>query len=164
MSKNKRRRSKNRSSFKMSVSGDLKLKNKKRFIKQPENRRQSYWQVFKFIIVGGLATATHASLFVFIIETHIANALQANFIAFSVAFLISFLGQYHWTFRNSSDRHWTKKMARFLMVALIGLGLNTAAVYIIVDKLLLPYLYAVLFMVTVVPVTTFVINKKWAFS
>ena len=106
----------------------------------------------------------HASLFVFIIETKIAKALQANFIAFGVAFLVSFLGQYHWTFKNSSDTHWAKKMAKFMIVALIGLGLNTAAVYIIVDKLLLPYLYAVLFMTTVVPVTTFVINKKWAFS
>lgn len=131
---------------------------------EKNNRRQSFWQVFKFIIVGGLATATHASLFVLIIEANIANALQANFIAFAVAFLISFLGQYHWTFINSGNSHWAQKMLRFMLVALIGLGLNTAAVYIIVDKFILPYLYAVLFMTTVVPATTFIINKRWAFS
>ncbi len=128
------------------------------------NRRQNFWQVFKFTIVGGLATATHAGLFIFIMEVRFAGALQANFAAFAVAFLVSFLGQYHWTFKNSSDSHWTQKMVRFMVVALIGLGLNTAAVYIIVDKFLLPYAYAVLFMTTIVPVTTFIINKKWAFS
>lgn len=131
---------------------------------EKNNRRQNFWQVFKFAIVGGFATATHAGLFIFIIEAKIASALQANFAAFVVAFLVSFLGQYHWTFKNSSDSHWTQKMVRFMVVALIGLGLNTAAVYIIVDQFLLPYAYAVLFMTTIVPVTTFIINKKWAFS
>lgn len=126
--------------------------------------RKTAWQVFNFAIVGGLATATHTGLFIFMMETHFAKALQANFIAFSVAFLISFLGQYHWTFRNSGDSHWAKKMAKFMVVALIGLGLNTSAVYIIVDQLLLSYNYAALFMSTVVPATTFIINKKWAFT
>jgi putative flippase GtrA len=139
-------------------------KNKKAFGKITKLPSQTVWQIFKFAIVGGLATSTHAGLFVFIIENKIASAMQANFIAFAVAFLISFLGQYHWTFRNSSDSHWAKKMAKFMIVALIGLGLNTSAVFIIVDQLSLSYLYAVLFMTTVVPVSTFVINKKWAFS
>ncbi len=55
-------------------------------------------------------------------------------------------------------------MLKFLIVALIGLGMNTAGVLVIVDWLLLPYPYAVLFMVTVVPVTTFIVNKNWAFA
>ena len=163
MRKKKSSRNKKISSYKKPLSSNKKLQDKKALAGN-KLHRQTFWQIFKFAIVGGMATATHASLFVFIIETKIAKALQANFIAFGVAFLISFLGQYHWTFKNSSDTHWAKKMAKFMIVALIGLGLNTAAVYIIVDKLLLPYLYAVLFMTTVVPVTTFVINKKWAFS
>ncbi|WFP49056.1 GtrA family protein [Methylomonas sp. EFPC3] len=144
------------------------VKGKARYIAVPTKSgnpsSQTKWQILKFAIVGGLATATHAGIFAFVIETQLAQALEANFIAFAVAFLISFLGQYHWTFRNSSDTHWSKKMTKFLIVALIGLGLNTAGVLVIVERLLLPYHYAILFMVTVVPVTTFIINKKWAFS
>lgn len=144
------------------------VKGKTRYIgvstksRNPSNHTK--WQILKFAIVGGLATATHAGLFAFIIEAQIAQALEANFIAFAVAFLISFLGQYHWTFRNTGDSHWTRKILKFLVVALTGLGLNTAGVLIIVDWLLLPYPFAVIFMVTVVPATTFIINKKWAFT
>ena len=163
MHKKKNSRNKKRSSYKKTLSSNKKLQGNKALAGNKPHR-QTFWQMIKFAIVGGITTATHAVLFIFIIETNIAKALQANFIAFSIVFLISFLGQYHWTFRNSSDTHWAKKMAKFMIVALIGLGLNTSAVYIIVDKLLLPYLYAVLFMTTAVPVTTFVINKKWAFS
>lgn len=135
-----------------------------RTVSDKRSHRQNVGQLIKFGIVGGMTTASHAGLFIFIMETRIAGALQANFIAFSVAFLVSFLGQYHWTFRNSSDTHWAKKMAKFMIVALLGLGLNTAAVFIIVDKLVLPYMYAVLVMITVVPIVTFLVNKKWAFS
>lgn len=163
MRKKKVLQNKKRSSHKKTLPNTKKVQINKALTDKRLNH-QAFWQIFKFAFVGSIATAIHAGLFVFIIEAKIATALQANFIAFAVAFLISFLGQYHWTFRNSSETHWAKKMAKFMIVALIGLGLNTAAVYIIVDKLLLPYLYAVLFMVTVVPVTTFVINKKWAFS
>ena len=163
MRKKKRPQNKKRSSYKKTLPGKKKAQGNKA-LDGKRLHRQAFGQIFKFAIVGGMATATHAGLFVFILEAKIATALQANFIEFAVAFFISFLGQYHWTFRNSSDTHWAKKMAKFMIVALIGLGLNTAAVYIIVDRLLLPYLYAVLFMVTVVPATTFVINKKWAFS
>lgn len=126
--------------------------------------RQNFWQMFKFAIVGGIATVTHTGIFVLLIESHIATAMQANFLAFILAFLVSFLGQYHWTFKNSSNTHWTNKMTKFMIVALIGLGLNTLAIYIIVNQLHLSYQYAVVFMLTVVPVTTFIINKKWAFS
>jgi len=163
MQKKQRSRNKIQSSSQKTLSSNRKFQGKKALAVN-KLHRQTFWQIFKFAIVGGIATATHAGLFVFIIESNIAKALQANFIAFGVAFLISFLGQYHWTFKNSSGTHWTKKMTKFMIVGLIGLGLNTLAVYIIVDQLLLPYLYAVLFMTTVVPVTTFAINKKWAFS
>jgi putative flippase GtrA len=162
MYKKKKSRGKKKQPYKKPLSSNG--RQGKSGLTEKNTRRQSFWQVFKFIIVGGLATATHAGLFIFIMEANIAQALQANFIAFAVAFLVSFLGQYHWTFKNSGDSHWAQKMLRFMVVALIGLGLNTAAVYIIVDKFILPYSYAVLFMTTIVPVTTFIINKKWAFS
>ncbi|BBL60455.1 GtrA family protein [Methylomonas koyamae] len=144
------------------------IKGSPRYIEVPSKTaklsNQTKSQILKFAIVGGLATATHAGLFALVLEAQLAGALQANFIAFAVAFLISFLGQYHWTFRNISKTHWTRKMLKFLIVALIGLGMNTAGVLVIVDWLLLPYPYAVLFMVTVVPVTTFIVNKNWAFA
>ncbi|AMK77234.1 MULTISPECIES: GtrA family protein [Methylomonas] len=162
MRKNRNSRYKKNSNTKRLLPRNNSLDKKKIVVNK--RFRKTAWQVFNFTMVGGVATATHTSLFIFMMETHFAKALQANFIAFSVAFLISFLGQFHWTFRNSGESHWAKKMAKFMVVALIGLGLNTTAVYIIVDQLLLSYNYAVLFMTTAVPATTFIINKKWAFT
>ncbi|MGY6274872.1 GtrA family protein [Methylomonas sp. MgM2] len=127
-------------------------------------RRRSFRQMLQFTFVGVIATATHASLFIFILENKITSALQANFIAFIVAFLISFLGQYHWTFKNTGVSHWLRKLVKFFIISLIGLSINAGAVYLIVNVAFLPYAYSVVVMTTITPAMTFLINKKWTFT
>jgi hypothetical protein len=47
---------------------------------------------------------------------------------------------------------------------MFGFLLNALAVYIVTDVAQISYLYAAIFMVTVTPVSVFILGKLWAFS
>lgn len=126
-------------------------------------------QYLKFGTVGGAATGTHVLVYVGMIEGAALRPLVANVVAFCAATGVSFLGHFYWTFRDEtsaripsgSPRH--AVCAKFVLSALIGFALNALGVYVVVDVLALPYLYAPLLMVSVVPLLVFVLNKWWVF-
>lgn len=126
-------------------------------------------QYLKFGIVGVVATAVHASLFVSAVRIGV-EPVAANISAFCVAVVGSFVGHFHWTFRAdpaASDvdpRQRSVALLKFIAVALIGLGLNSAGVYVVAYALELDAAYAVLFMVFVVPPVVFILNRLWAFA
>jgi len=80
--------------------------------------------------------------------------------------MVSFIGHKHWTFNaqtKSSSSRWYQYMPKFVLTTLFGLGLNTLIVYLTVFVLDLPHSYAVPFMLSIVPVVTFLLNKLWVF-
>jgi putative flippase GtrA len=126
-------------------------------------------QYAKFGSIGLLALATHVAIFAGLIEIFVIAPLTANILAFCVAVLVSFFGHFHWTFRaETRDPAFPAQgprlaFARFVVVALLGLALNSLAVFLVVDIGGLPYQYAIPPMVFVVPPTVFAIAKLWAF-
>jgi putative flippase GtrA len=124
-------------------------------------------QSLRFGIVGIAATLTHVAVFVALIQTGDAAPLLANALAFGVAFVLSFLGHFWWTFRAPAEletRRWAPALVRFLVIALSGFLLNTAVVFMVVEVLTVSYMYAAVLMVTVVPACVFVASKFWVFS
>ncbi len=124
-------------------------------------------QGFRFGIVGILATLTHVALYVALVETSGVHPSLSNAIAFVIAFGVSFIGHFRWTFAvpdNTKPRPWGRPLLKFVLVALVGFLLNALAVYIVTDVAQISYLYATIFMVTVTPISVFVLSKLWAFS
>lgn len=124
-------------------------------------------QVIRFGIVGFLATIVHILVFVGSIELLDIVPLWANFPAFLVALVTSFIGHFTWTFRiqhRNLENNWKALIIKFMLVSFLGLGLNTLVVYLVVNLLGHPYQYAVLLMVSVVPAIVFLMQKYWAFS
>ena len=119
-------------------------------------------QYIRFAGVGAVATAVHVTLFAALIELLHISALLANLAAFGAALLLSFIGHCLWTFRLR-EGHWPA-LRRFSIVAALGLGLNSAIAYGIADRLGWHYACAVLLMVTVTPVTLFLLSRRWAFA
>lgn len=125
------------------------------------------FQYARFGVIGLAATAVHVTLFALLIEGAEAPALLANLLAFCSAVLVSFAGHFWWTFRAerlSSRRRAHAVLFRFAGVALCGLGLNSLVVYLIVDLFETSYHYAILLMVSVVPLAVFTLSKFWAFG
>ena len=125
-------------------------------------------QYARFGAVGVAATATHAVMFTAFLELVGLAPLVANFAAFGIAVLVSFLGHFHWTFwTETADQDWQQQRAafvRFTVVALSGLALNSLAVILVVSVFALPYQYALILMVCVVPLLVFTLSKFWAFA
>ena len=124
-------------------------------------------QGMRFAIVGFLATGVHITIFVGCIEILGIAPLWANFPAFVVALIAGFIGNLTWTFRSRHHglgNNWKPAMLKYTLVSFIGLGLNTLAVYLVVNLLGYPYQYAVLLMVTVVPAAIFLLQKIWTFN
>src|SRR5262249_32848188 len=126
-------------------------------------------QYGKFGCVGILATAGHIAAFTGLIEFFHVAPLLANILAFCAAVLISFFGHFHWTFKaDAKQRLFSRQQrvafARFAVVALLGLGLNSLIVFLVVDISELSYRYAIVPMAVVVPSILFLISKFWAFK
>lgn len=122
------------------------------------------YQYVKFSIVGVAATATHIAVFASTIELLDLEPMQANLTAFCVAFGVSLLGHRNWTFWTDKPRPDVVATAvRFAGVAAFGLGLNSAVVFLTTETLELPYVYALVPMATLVPISTFLLSRFWAF-
>jgi putative flippase GtrA len=122
-------------------------------------------QYGRFGAVGAAATATQVTLFTSLIELAGLEPLVANLGAFVIALLVSFLGHRYWTFRAVAvERTALCSLSRFAVVALVGLALNSLAVYLTIDLLGLSYRYALVLMVSAVPLAVFVLSKFWAFA
>ena len=124
----------------------------------------------KFGLVGGVATTTHVVVFVILIEVFALHPLLANVFAFGIAVVVSFMGHFYWTFRSKTLTHFASRQqiytafAKFFVVALLGLTLNSQAVYLVVEVLTLSYVYAVIPMVGVVPIILFTLSKYWVYA
>lgn len=123
-------------------------------------------QLSKFASVGVVATAVHAA--VYAVLGGLVAPMLANLLAFLVAFIFSYTGHFLWTFRTQTQGQEVHKafvyQVRFLVVALSGLMLNSLAVWSVTELLQIDYLYAVVPMVFMVPLVTFVLAKLWAFK
>lgn len=122
-------------------------------------------QAWCFALVGLLATIVHISVFVGLFELLRIPPLIANSAAFLLAFSVSFAGQSAWTFRAQiDDRGLTViHLVRFLCTSLVGFGINTLIVYVIVMRLGASSLLALPLMATLAPAAVFALNKWWVF-
>jgi putative flippase GtrA len=123
-------------------------------------------QITKFASVGLMATVVHAIVYG-LLGTLIAPIL-ANLLAFFIAFIFSYIGHFLWTFRAQTRGHTVHKafayQLRFMTVAVMGLLLNSLAVWVVTEWLQLDYLFALVPMVFMVPLFTFALAKLWAFK
>ena len=118
-------------------------------------------QISRFAAIGILATIVHvvmASLFHYGIGF---SPLVANLGGFFCAFIPSFAGHYFWTFEKTSDMR--RAMPRFFLVAILGLCLNQAIVWLVVHVLDQSFALAMALGIVIIPATSFVLSKFWAF-
>jgi len=126
-------------------------------------REPARWlELFKFGLVGISGYAVNLVVFAFLVELgahHIAAAIGA----FCIAVSNNFVWNRHWTFdaagSQASEQAW-----RFFAVSLLGLGINLAALYLLVDVAGLPELSGQAVAVAIAMPANFVGNKLWTFS
>lgn len=123
-----------------------------------------YARILKFLISGGSAAVVDLGLlYVFTDIFHIWYLLSAV-LAFLAAFAVSFSLQKFWTFNDRSLDVIHKQLGMYLVLALFGLGVNTLAMYILVDHAGLHYLAAQILTSAFIAVGNFFAYKHFIFT
>ncbi|HUF87690.1 MAG TPA: GtrA family protein [Thermohalobaculum sp.] len=117
-------------------------------------------QISRFGLVGVVATAVHVAVGLGLHNGLGMAPLWANLIAFGCALGVSFLGQTRLTFPDAQAGGGA--FLRFATVAVSGLGLNQAVVWVVTSAFGGPYWLALAIIVATVPWITFALLKFWA--
>ena len=113
-------------------------------------------QLFRFGVVGGIAFLIDFSLFA--ILTHLGmHYLIAQIISFSISLIFNYIASIKWVF--DAKKQTPKEMIIFVLLSVIGLGINELLLYIGIDKLNIHELIVKLFATAVVMVFNFITRK-----
>ena len=123
-----------------------------------------HWpQPLQFILVGAVAAGTHLGVVVILVQGLGLSPLLANVPAFCLAFGVSYNGHARLTFGRSGARG-PAVAGRYFLVASLSLLLNELLYAWALHGLGWPYVWALLLVLLLVAVLTFVLSKYWAFA
>ena len=125
-------------------------------------RARMIGQVARFAVVGAAAAATHFVVAVACVRALRIDPQLANVAGFLVAFTISFLGQWRWTFAAHAAPL-ARALPAFFAVALGGFAANALAYRLLLTYTPLRYDVALALVLIFVAAMTFVLSRFWAF-
>lgn len=112
----------------------------------------------RFLVIGGAATAIHLTVAASLFSLRFGiSPYLVNLIAFLVAFVVSFYGHRHVTFKTHGS------MRRFFVVAIGGFFVNSLILMLCL-KLSLGAMLSVAIATLCVPVLTYLASSLWAFK
>lgn len=88
-------------------------------------------EVAKFGAVGGVAFLIDSAIFLWLISGPMDDShVKSKAIAVAVATLFSWVGNRYWTFRHRRTRTRTRELVMFVLMNLIGLGIQSGCVVV----------------------------------
>lgn len=119
-------------------------------------------EINAFALVGVAATLVHVGSGMALTEGLHLRPLPANALAFSLALVVSYLGQTLVTFRVQAVR--PRAMLRYAATACAVFAANQAIVAAVVYGLGWSYLAALIVVVGLVSPLSFIVTKRWSLA
>ncbi|MCS7101107.1 MAG: GtrA family protein [Burkholderiaceae bacterium] len=119
-------------------------------------------QVLRFGLVGAAATVAHFAVAVAAVRALALDPRWANALGFAVAFAVSFVGQWRFTF-GGAGTPFARALPAYLLVAGAGFALNAAAYHALLRYTALRYDVALALVLVAVAALTFAASRWWAF-
>ena len=116
----------------------------------------------KFGMVGVINTLVNWIIF-FILNALGMYYILANIIAYILGTVNSYLWNTLWVFKYK-DKASTETTIKFIILNLIGLGLNTGILYVLVDLCNLNKFIGLVITTAIVMIINYIVNKLWVFS
>jgi putative flippase GtrA len=127
-------------------------------------RSEVFGQLIRFGLVGGFVTALGAGAYLVAAYSGVPP-LIANILAYLVAMASGYVLHSRVSFRGHGNRDRAAvRTARFVIVSLISLCLNSLFVWLFTIRLGLPLWSPVVPMLFVTPIVTFALNRRWVFA
>ena len=126
----------------------------------------SFWRELviaaRFGLVGIAATSIHIIVVLLVLNQAGSNPFSANAIAFAIAFGISFLGNYVWTFRSPGSPR--RAMFRFFLISGSAFMVNTLILTFLVHGGWFSPVVSAVISASLVPVISFAASRLWGFN
>jgi putative flippase GtrA len=116
----------------------------------------------KFCVVGGSGVFIDFGFTYLFKEIVKINKYIANSIGFTLAASSNYLLNRIWTF-ESHNPHIIGEYSKFILISIIGLGINTAVLWFLVSKLKMNFYLSKLFAIGVVTIWNFALSVLFAF-
>ena len=116
-------------------------------------------QMFKFLLVGGLAFVIDYVTLIICKEVFHINVLISAAIAFTVSVIINYILSVKWVFDVDKNKSKEKNFITFIVFSIIGLGLTELIMWFGVDILKISYLIVKIIATAIVMVFNFVTRK-----
>lgn len=88
------------------------------------SNRKEVKRFVKFAIVGAAGSITDFTVLNVMVQAFGAPLVIANTVSFVAAVIQNFALNRRWTFPESQERHASGQLAQFVVVSIVGLGLN----------------------------------------
>ena len=118
-------------------------------------------QIIKFGIVGGIATIIDFAVFYILHEVLGINTIISNVCSFTVSVVYNYIASIKWVFDVDENKNKKTQFVLFIVFSLIGMGINTAIVYICTDLMNLYSMIGKVIATAVVMVFNFITRKKF---
>ena len=129
------------------------------YLKFNTKTRKLLIQIFKFGIVGGIATVIDfVFLYIFREFCHFP-VLVSNTLSFCISVIYNYTASVKWVFDVNKEKDAKKQFIIFIVFSVIGLLLNNAIMWVTVDFLSIYYMLAKIIATVIVMVFNFVTRK-----
>ena len=125
-----------------------------------DKKKTSLWQqITRFAVVGGSAFLIDYGIMILLTELCGINYLISSAISFTVSVIYNYLLSVHWVFNVTEDRSQKQDFAVFIVLSVIGLGINQLIMWVCVDKLQIFYMISKIGATAIVMVYNFITIK-----
>lgn len=118
-------------------------------------------QIIKFGVVGGSAFVIDYGLMIFLTEVMNINYLISNGLSFSASVVFNYIMSVKWVFDVKEKNSKTNEFLIFVLLSLVGLGINQFIMWIAVEKLEVYYLLSKIYATIIVMVYNFITRKMF---
>jgi putative flippase GtrA len=116
-------------------------------------------QIMKFGLVGVLCFGIDYGLMIFLTEVGGIPYLVSSGISFSVSVMVNYILSLTFVFETDKNKNKIVEFLVFIMLSVIGLGINQILMWVCVDKLYVHYMLSKIGVTLVVMVYNFVTRK-----
>ena len=119
----------------------------------------------KYYAVGASGVLVNLGLLFYLTEFVGLWYFLSYTLAISASITSNFILNKVWTFKDSIDSQKTIVMyVKFVSVSLLGMGIQLASVYVLVESYAVYYMLAAVISIGIAGAINFVINRRWTFG
>lgn len=116
-------------------------------------------QIFKFVIVGGIATLIDWIIYFILYNWFNIHPLLANIFSFSISVIYNYIASVRWVFNVDKNKSKQRMFFEFIILSIIGLLLTELFLYLFITLLNMNEMVSKIIATAIVMVFNFVTRK-----